>query len=56
MNLKIVTIQKVGNSFVIYLPITWARAMNLQRGDKVVWCMEEGNHETLHLKRKGKHV
>lgn len=51
MILKIVKIHKIKNSFVIYLPITWARNMKLENGNKMVWTIDESNHNILHLKK-----
>ena len=52
MELKKVTIHKVKDSFMVYLPITWGREMNLQKGDQVVWYIEEGDFERIHLKKE----
>jgi bifunctional DNA-binding transcriptional regulator/antitoxin component of YhaV-PrlF toxin-antitoxin module len=52
MELKKVTIHKVKDSFMVYLPITWGREMNLQKGDQVIWYIEEGDFERIHLKKE----
>jgi len=52
MELKKVGIHRVKDSFMVYLPITWARGMDLKKGDKVVWSIEKGDFETLKLKKE----
>jgi hypothetical protein len=52
MILKIVKIHKIKNSFVIYLPITWARNMKLENGDKMIWSIDEGQHDILNLEKE----
>lgn len=50
MKLKTVTLQKLNGSFFIYLPKGYAEE-NLRKGDKMVWSVDEGNHEILHLQK-----
>lgn len=50
MKLKMVILQKLNGSYFVYLPKQYAEE-NLLKGDKMVWSVEEGDHETLHLKK-----
>lgn len=50
MKLKTVILQKLNGSFFVYLPKEYAEE-NLQKGDKMVWSVDEGDHKTLHLKK-----
>lgn len=50
MKLKIVSLQELKGSFFIYLPKQYAEE-HLKKGDLMVWEVEEGNHDILHLKK-----
>ena len=50
MRLKIVSLQELRGSYFIYLPKQYAEE-NLKKGDRMVWEVEEGNHDILHLKK-----
>jgi phosphate uptake regulator len=40
----------VKGSYVVYLPIEWVRNVNLVKGSRVSWYINEKNHEALVLK------
>lgn len=50
MKLKVVSLQELRGSYFIYLPKQYAEE-HFKKGDKMVWEIEEGNHDILHLKR-----
>lgn len=50
MKLKVVSLQKLNGSYFVYLPKQYAEE-NLKKGDKMLWTIEEGDHNTLHLKK-----
>lgn len=52
MELKTVNMQETNNSCFVYIPKVWIKLMCLKKGDKMVWSINEGNHETLHLTKK----
>lgn len=52
MEIKTVSIQKLNGSYFAYLPKFWVQDSGIEKGDKIVWSIEEGNHETLQLKKK----
>lgn len=51
MELKTVSIQELNGSFFAYLPKFWVQSSGIKKGDKIVWTIEEGDHNTLHLKK-----
>ncbi|MGP8024559.1 MAG: hypothetical protein ACLQG5_08785 [Methanobacterium sp.] len=50
MRLKVVTLQKLRGSYFVYIPKQYAEE-NLKKGQKMVWSVDEGNHNILHLKK-----
>lgn len=52
MELKTMKIHEIKGSCLVYIPIVWVRRENLKKGDLVIWTVDEGNHDTLHLKKK----
>ncbi len=51
MELKTVNIQENNNSCFVYVPKAWINSMKLKKGDKMVWNLDEGNHDILYLKK-----
>lgn len=51
INLKKMNIHEIKGSFFVYIPKIWVKQKNLKKGDKVVWSIEEGDHNTLHLRK-----
>lgn len=51
MRLKVVSLQELRGSYFVYIPKQYA-VENLEKGDKMVWIIEEGDHNTLHLKKE----
>lgn len=52
MELRIVNMQEANGFCFIYVPIVWIKTMSIKKGDKMVWSVNEGNHDTLHLTKK----
>jgi bifunctional DNA-binding transcriptional regulator/antitoxin component of YhaV-PrlF toxin-antitoxin module len=52
VELKNVSVQEVKGSYFIYIPKIWAKQMGLKQGSKMQWILDEGNHETLRLKKE----
>ena len=52
LDLRVVNIQEVNGSCFIYIPKIWVNLMALKKGEKMVWSINEGDHETLHLTKK----
>lgn len=52
MKLKTMKVQECRGSCIVYIPKSWAKQMNLKKGDEVVWTLDEGDHSTLHLKKE----
>lgn len=52
MQLARMKVHKIKESFVVYVPITWARGMELKKGDTLVYSVEEGDLSTLHLRKE----
>ncbi len=52
IELKIISIQEINGSYFAYLPKIWVQSSGIQKGDKMVWTVDEGDHKTLHLKKK----
>ena len=52
MELRTVNMQEANGSCFVTIPIAWIKMMSLKKGDKMVWSVNEGNHDTLHLTKK----
>lgn len=52
MKLGTMKVQECRGSSVVYIPKLWAKQMNLKKGDKVTWFVDEGDHQTLKLKKE----
>lgn len=50
MKLKVVSLQELKGSYFVYLPKQYAKE-HLKKGQKMVWTVDEGNHNILHLKK-----
>lgn len=46
-----VKIQKSKGSYFIYLPKTWVQGMELEKGNKLVWNLNENKHEQLVIRK-----
>lgn len=55
MKLKTVNLQELRGSYFVYIPKEYAEEY-LEKGDKMVWSVDEGNHEVLHLQREGGNI
>lgn len=53
MKIKEVRVQDNRGSCYIYIPKIWATELGIEKGSKMVWILDEGDHQTLHLKHKG---
>ena len=51
MKIKMVKIQKSKGSYFIYLPKTWVQGMELEKGNKLVWNLNENKHEQLVIRK-----
>ncbi|EKF86850.1 AbrB/MazE/SpoVT family DNA-binding domain-containing protein [Methanobacterium formicicum] len=51
VELDTMKIQKTNGSYFVYIPKVWVNAMDLKKGDKLIWSVEEGNHGILILKK-----
>ena len=51
MELKKVRIQKSKGSYFIYLPKTWVKGMELEKGNILVWDLNENKHEQLVIRK-----
>jgi len=51
MKLRTMKVQECKGSCVVYIPKVWASEIGLKKGDEVIWSMEEGDFETIHLKK-----
>ena len=52
LSLKKVSLQKLNNSFFLYIPKNWAMQMGLKKSDTMVWYLNESDHQVLHLKKE----
>lgn len=51
MELGMVKVHETKGSCFVYIPKVWVKKMDLKKGDKVAWSIEEGDHKTLKLKK-----
>jgi len=51
MELKKMKVHEIKGSCFVYIPKVWVYQKNLKKGDKVIWSIQEGDHETLILKK-----
>ena len=54
MDLGKVKIHPIKASFVVYLPQSWVKHMELKKGNEVVWFIDEEDFKTLKLKKVSK--
>ncbi len=52
--LKTVSVQELNGSFFAYLPKVWVTNAGIQKGDKISWIIEEGDHRTLKMEINSK--
>lgn len=53
MEIKEVKIQKSKGSYFIYLPKAWVNCMKLEKGNELVWDLNENEHEKLVVRKYG---
>ena len=51
MDLNTVYIHPIKSSFMVYLPKTWVEHMELKKGDKLTWFLEENDFSILKLRK-----
>ncbi|NMO09506.1 hypothetical protein [Methanobacterium subterraneum] len=52
--MKTVSVQELNGSFFAYLPKVWVTNAGIQKGDKISWIIEEGDHRTLKMEINSK--
>lgn len=53
MKIKTVKIQQSKGSYFIYLPKTWVNGMELEKGNELVWDLNENEHDKLVVRKSG---
>jgi hypothetical protein len=51
IELRVVSVQELNGSYFAYIPKIWIKDAGIQKGDKIAWIIEEGNHQILQLKK-----